>query len=97
MDFSPYITVEEFQYWWRHCRLDTQSSFSNIHYDHYGCAAYDEKLSTLQVAKLNAAIRLGWPLKRWLHTVIVLLQKEMGTVFVNQCVWFLQLIYVMVQ
>jgi len=37
-------------------------------YDHYGCAAYDEKLSTLQVAKLNAAIRLGWPLKRWLNT-----------------------------
>jgi len=84
MDFSPYITIEEFQYWWRHCRLDTQSSFSNIHYDHYGCAAYDDNLSALQVAKLNAAIRLGWPLKRWLHTVIVLLQKEMGTVFVNK-------------
>ncbi len=64
MNFSPYITVEEFQFWWRHCRLDTQSSFSNIHYDHYGCAAYDENLSALQVAKLNAAIRLGWPLKR---------------------------------
>eukprot|EP00984_Skeletonema_dohrnii_P005868 scaffold2076_cov69-Skeletonema_dohrnii-CCMP3373.AAC.3 len=46
MDFSPYITVEEYQYWWRHCRLDTQSSFSNIHC----CAAHDDDLSALQVA-----------------------------------------------
>ena len=84
LGFNPYIEEEEFQYWWKHCRIDTQSSYSNIHYDHYVCAAHDKDLTALQVAKLNTAIHLGWPLKRWLHTVIVLLQKEMGTVFINK-------------
>ena len=84
LGLDPYIEEEEFQYWWKHCRIDTQSSYSNIHYDHYVCAAFDKELTSLQVAKLNTAIRLGWPLKRWLHTVIVLLQKEMGTVFINK-------------
>jgi hypothetical protein len=84
LGFNPYIEEEEYQYWWKHCRIDTQSSYSNIHYDHYVCAAYDKDLTSLQVAKLNTAIRLGWPLQRWLHTVIVLLQKEMGTVFINK-------------
>eukprot|EP00986_Skeletonema_menzelii_P018773 scaffold26710_cov113-Skeletonema_menzelii.AAC.2 len=84
LSFDPHITVPEFQQWWKGCRLDTQSSFSNIHYDHYGCAAYDDALSELQVTKMNLSMSLGWPLERWLHTVIVLLQKEMGTVFVNK-------------
>ena len=46
--------------------------------------AHDDELSKLQIAKLNAAIRIGWPLQRWLHTVIALLQKEMGTIMVNK-------------
>jgi len=62
-----------------HCRIDTQTSFSNIRFEQH-----DDELSKLQVAKLNAAIRIGWPLQRWLHTVIVLLQKEMGTIMVNR-------------
>jgi len=82
--FDLKITAEEFQYWWTHCRADTQSSKSGIHYDHYICAAHDDELTELHVAKMNAVLTLGLPLDRWLSTVIVLLQKEMGTVFINK-------------
>lgn len=82
--FNLQITKEEFQYWWTHCRADTQSSKSGIHYDHYVCAAHDDELTELHVAKMNAVLTLGLPLERWLSTVIVLLQKEMGTVFINK-------------
>ena len=82
--FNLQITAEEFQYWWTHCRADTQSSKSGIHYDHYVCAAHDDELTELHVAKMNAVLTLGLPLDRWLSTVIVLLQKEMGTVFINK-------------
>ena len=83
-EIASYVTLEDFQYWWRRARARTSSSYSGLHFDHYIAAAYDDGLSALHAAKLTFCAQKGVPLERWGIGVTVLLEKICGNNFVNK-------------
>ena len=68
----------EFSSFWNSTREATESSKSGIHFGHYIAQSFSPFLTKLQVIKLNLVLSMGMPLKRWLHGLTVLLEKEQG-------------------
>ena len=58
------LHADDFQTWWKTSNEDTQSSYSQLHFSHYKCAAHDDYLSLIHTAKLNLALKTGRPLDR---------------------------------
>ena len=46
--------------------------------------SFSDKLTSLQIKKLNLMLRLGLPLERWLHGILLLLQKEIGNIDIDK-------------
>ena len=76
--------LEKFQQWWRTAKEDTQSSMEGIHFDHLITASWNDFLTDLCTAKINACLNLGTSLKRWGKSLTVLLEKEFGSVFFDK-------------
>ena len=76
-EVSTYVTVDDFQYYWRRQNERISSSFSGLHMGHYKAAAYSRRLAALHAAKLTACAKKGVPLERWGVGLTVLLEKNM--------------------
>ena len=70
--------------WWRTADEKTESSRSTVGFSHMIAQSHSEKLTTIQVRKLNLIIRNGFPLDRWLHGILLLLQKEIGNIDIEK-------------
>ncbi len=81
---STYITTKNFQTWWLTENENIQSSKSGIYFRHYNAAAYSDYLSALHVTKLNLSLKTGVPLEHWGHGIVVLLEKEFGSIYINK-------------
>ena len=77
-EVATYITVEEYQYYWKRVKERTSSSYSGLHFGHYIAAADSEPLARLHTMKISEAARRGVPLARWGYGVTVLLEKVAG-------------------
>ena len=62
---TSFVKKKEFQDWWRTANEDIQSSMEGIHFGHLKTAAWNDQLTSLYIAKLNASLRGGFPLERW--------------------------------
>ena len=83
-EISTFVSVEDFQYFWRRADEFIQSSYSHIHFGHYKAIAHDRFLSSLQAAKLSLAARTGIPLDRWGAGLTVLIEKEFGNIYLEK-------------
>ena len=83
-EVSTYVTVEDFQYYWKRARERTSSSYSGLSFSHYMAAAHDDELSLLHASKLSACAAKGVPLSRWGIGVTVLLEKICGNNFMHR-------------
>ena len=80
---STYVTVEDYQYFWKTAKERTSSLYSGLHMGHYKAVAFDPDVATLHAAKLLACAKKGVPLKIWGVGLNVLLEKVMDDNFVN--------------
>ena len=78
------MTRKQFQEWWRTTKEDTQSSMEGIHFGHLKAAAWNNHLTDLYTAKINACLNLGTALERWGKGLTVLLEKEFGSIFFDK-------------
>lgn len=83
-DVASYVTVEDFQWYWKHANERVSSSYSGLHMGHYIAAAYDYNLSLLHASKLSMCARKGISLDRWGIGVTVLLEKICGVNYINK-------------
>ena len=83
-ELATYVTVEDYQYYWKRANERISSSYSGLHFGHYKAAAFDDDLSALHAAKLSECAKRGLPLPRWSQGVTVLLEKIMGNTFVHR-------------
>ena len=83
-EVATYVTLEDFQCFWRTARERTGSSYSGLHFGHYIAVSFCPDLSLLHAAKLSICARNGVPLTRWGKGVTVLLEKILGNVFVHK-------------
>ena len=67
---------EDFTLFCNKVREETESSKSGIHFSHYIAQSFYPFLTKLQVIKINLVLSMGIPLKRWLHGLTVVLEKE---------------------
>ena len=79
-----FVTRKQLQEWWHTAKEDTQSSMEGIHFGHLITASWNDFLTDLYTAKINACLNLGTSLKRWGKSLTVLLEKEFGSVFFNK-------------
>ena len=75
---------DEFSSFWSTAQEATESSKSGIHFGHYIAQSFSLFLTKLQVMKLNLVLSMGMPLKRWLHGLTVLLEKEHGNINIEK-------------
>jgi hypothetical protein len=97
------ISVEDFIEYWRTAKERTSSSLFGRHFGHYKAASFSPPLAALHVGSINLAVRFGPPLTRWQHGVTVLLEKELGNIYIGKlraiCLlegdfnWFLKLTF----
>ena len=59
-----FVTRKQFQKWWRTAKEDTQSSMEGIHFGHLITASWNDLLTDLYTAKINACLNLGTSLER---------------------------------
>ena len=83
-EVATYVSVEDFQYFWKRVNERISSSYSGLHFGHYKAASFDVKLSALHAAKLSACARKGVPLTRWGKGLTVLLEKICGNNYVHK-------------
>ena len=83
-EVATYVTVEDFQFYWRQKNDQISSLFNGLHMGHYKAAAYNDDLSLLHAAKLTLCARTGVPLDRWGFGVSVLLEKILGNNYVHK-------------
>ena len=57
-------------HWWR--------------FSHYKAQSCSKTLTALQVKKINLTLRIDLPLERWLHGILVLLEKESGNIDIDK-------------
>ena len=76
-----FVTRKQFQKWWCTAKEDTQSSIEGIHFGHLITASWNDLLTDLYTAKINACLNLGTSLERWGKSLTVLLKKEFESVF----------------
>jgi hypothetical protein len=57
-----FVLTTDFQSYWRHANVDTQSSKSWCHFGHNKAASFDHYLSAMHAAKLTLATSTGIPL-----------------------------------
>ena len=74
----------DFTLFWNIAREKTESSKSGIHFGHYIAQYFCPFLTKVQVMKLNSVLSIGMPLKRWLHNLTVLLEKEFGNINIKK-------------
>eukprot|EP00956_Cyclotella_meneghiniana_P012156 scaffold17260_cov86-Cyclotella_meneghiniana.AAC.3 len=79
-----WLTVPEFQDYWKKAKERTSSSYSGRHFGHYKAASKDDFLSALHTGNINLATHRGRPLDRWRKGVTVLLEKEPGNCFIDK-------------
>eukprot|EP00956_Cyclotella_meneghiniana_P035079 scaffold111156_cov136-Cyclotella_meneghiniana.AAC.1 len=60
-----WLTVPEFQDYWKKAKERTSSSYSGRHFGHYKAASKDDFLSALHTGNINLATHRGRPLDRW--------------------------------
>ena len=70
--------------WWRTADEKIESSRSTVGFSHMIAQSHSEKLTTIQVRKLNLIVRNGFPLDRWLNGILLLLQKEIGNIDIEK-------------
>ena len=70
--------------WWRTAPEKTESSRSTVGFNHMIAQSFSDKLTTLQIKKMNLMLRLGLPLERWLNGILLLLQKEIGNIDIDK-------------
>ena len=70
--------------WWRTADEKTESSRSTVGFNHMIAQSHSKKLTSIQVRKLNLIVRNGFPLDRWLHGILLLLQKEVGNIDIDK-------------
>ena len=71
-------------HWWRTSREKTESSRSLISFSHYRAQYHIKTLMALQVKKIKLTLRISLPLERWLHGILVLLEKESGNIDIDK-------------
>lgn len=79
-----FLRSDDFQEWWKTADESIQSSYSQLHFSHYKCAAHDDYLSVIQTAKMNLALKTGVPLNRWKKSLTVLLEKKFGQIYIEK-------------
>ena len=79
-----FVTRKHFQSWWRTANENTPSSMEGIHFGHLITASWNHILTDLYTAKINASLKSGTPLGRWVKSLTVLLEKEFGSVFFDK-------------
>ena len=55
-----------------------------IHFGHLKTRSWNNFLTALYTAKINACLKSGTPLGRWGKSLTVLLEKEFGSVFFDK-------------
>ena len=75
---------DKFSSFWNTAREATESSKSGIHFGHYIAQSFSPFLTKLQVMKLNLVLSMGMLLKRWLHGLTILLEKEHGNINIEK-------------
>ncbi len=83
-DISIHITCKEFQEWWLTANEDIQLFKSGCHFSHYKAATENDYLLALHVACLNLALETGISYKRCRNGVMVLLEKEFGSIYIDK-------------
>jgi hypothetical protein len=83
-EISNYVNSDDFQYFWLHCDKSIQSSYSQVHFGHYKAIAHDRYLSALEAAKLSLAAITGIPMDRWGSALMVLLEKQFGSIYLEK-------------
>ena len=78
---TSFVRKKEFQDWWRTANGDIQFSMTGIHFSHLKTTAWNDLLTNLYIAKLNAGLKGGFPLDIWGKSLTVLLEKEFGSVY----------------
>ena len=58
-EIATFVSVEDFQFYWKRANEHICSSYSGLHFSHYKAAAFDYDNSTLHAAKLTACARKG--------------------------------------
>ena len=71
-------------HWWRTADEKTEFSRSTVGFNHMIAQSYSDKLTTIQVRKLNLIVRNGFPLDRWMNGILLLLQKEIGNIDIDK-------------
>ena len=71
-------------HWWRTAREKTESSRSLISFSHYKTQSHSKTLTALQVKKINLTLCIGLSLERWLHEILVLIEKESGNIYIDK-------------
>ena len=80
-------------HWWRSFKEKTESSRSLISFSHYIAHSHSKALTVLQVKKVNLTLCIGLPLERWLHRILVLIEKESGNIDIDKLNWLLKIIF----
>ena len=70
--------------WWRTADEKTESSRSTVGFSHMIAQSHSKKLTSIQIRKLNLIVQNGFPLDRWLHGILLLLQKEIGNIDIDK-------------
>ena len=71
-------------HWWRTAQENTESSRSTVGFSHMIAQSHSDKLTSIQIRKLNLIIQNGFFLDRWLHGILLLLQKEVGNIDIDK-------------
>ena len=72
-----YITLSDYQYYWKKVKERILSSYGGLHIGHKAIA-YNKSLAALHYAKLNEMTIRGLSLKRWGKGVTLLLERVTG-------------------
>ena len=88
---------------WRRAKERTESSNKGLHFGHSISQSFSKELTDLKLLQLNIVLRMGMPLRRWLHGLTVMLEKEAGNCEIDKlraiCLfeadlnWVLEIIY----
>jgi len=92
--FSPIasgISQDDFINNWKHCKEQTSSSYSGLHYGQYKASVDCAHIAKFHVLFTEMAFNQGYSLSHWQSSLQVLLEKKPGTICVAD-LWALGLL-----